>query len=164
MRIQDNIAYGLKTLHLPQAETKKRTSSLLDFVGLKRVRTVLSQVNSAADKDNVRRWQGRWLMSLKCCCLMNQFPPLTRNFASLSGWNLKIIFKHSKSQPSTSPITLAKPLSWQTKSQSWATDASSRSVIEQKSLTNPLCLCGTVFGHKRLQGQGRQSASRTFNG
>ena len=34
MRIQDNIAYGLKTLHLPKAEIKKRTSSLLDFVGL----------------------------------------------------------------------------------------------------------------------------------
>jgi ABC-type Fe3+/spermidine/putrescine transport system ATPase subunit len=34
MRIQDNIAYGLKTLHLPQAEIKKRTESLLDFVGL----------------------------------------------------------------------------------------------------------------------------------
>ncbi len=34
MKIQDNIAYGLKTLHLPQAETKKRTSALLEFVGL----------------------------------------------------------------------------------------------------------------------------------
>jgi ABC-type Fe3+/spermidine/putrescine transport system ATPase subunit len=35
MRIQDNIAYGLKAMHLPKKETKKRTDDLLDFVGLR---------------------------------------------------------------------------------------------------------------------------------
>jgi ABC-type Fe3+/spermidine/putrescine transport system ATPase subunit len=35
MRIQDNIAYGLKSMHLPKKEAKKRTDDLLDFVGLR---------------------------------------------------------------------------------------------------------------------------------
>jgi ABC-type Fe3+/spermidine/putrescine transport system ATPase subunit len=34
MRAQDNVAYGLKALHLPKQEIKKRTENLLDFVGL----------------------------------------------------------------------------------------------------------------------------------
>ena len=34
MRIKDNVAYGLKALHLPKQEVKKRTKDLLDFVGL----------------------------------------------------------------------------------------------------------------------------------
>jgi ABC-type Fe3+/spermidine/putrescine transport system ATPase subunit len=34
MRIQDNVAYGLKAMHLPKKEAKKRTENLLDFVGL----------------------------------------------------------------------------------------------------------------------------------
>ncbi len=35
MQIQDNVAYGLKTMHLPSQEIKKRTEKLLDFVGLR---------------------------------------------------------------------------------------------------------------------------------
>jgi len=35
MRIRDNVAYGLKSLHLPKQEVKKRTDTLLDFVGLR---------------------------------------------------------------------------------------------------------------------------------
>jgi ABC-type Fe3+/spermidine/putrescine transport system ATPase subunit len=35
MRIEDNVAYGLKTMHLPKKEIKKRTETLLDFVGLR---------------------------------------------------------------------------------------------------------------------------------
>ncbi len=34
LRIQDNVAYGLKSLHLPKQEVKTRTTNLLDFVGL----------------------------------------------------------------------------------------------------------------------------------
>jgi ABC-type Fe3+/spermidine/putrescine transport system ATPase subunit len=34
MRIEDNIAYGLKGMHLSKQEIKKRTTYLLDFVGL----------------------------------------------------------------------------------------------------------------------------------
>ena len=34
MRVQDNISYGLKAMHLPKSEVKKRTDALLDFVGL----------------------------------------------------------------------------------------------------------------------------------
>ncbi|MDR2700325.1 MAG: ABC transporter ATP-binding protein [Nitrososphaerota archaeon] len=34
MKIQDNIAYGLKSLHISQSEIKKRTNTLLDFVDL----------------------------------------------------------------------------------------------------------------------------------
>ncbi len=34
MRVKNNVAYGLKALHLPKQEVKKRTESLLDFVGL----------------------------------------------------------------------------------------------------------------------------------
>jgi ABC-type Fe3+/spermidine/putrescine transport system ATPase subunit len=34
MRVQDNVAYGLKSMHLPKKEVKKRTENLLDFVGL----------------------------------------------------------------------------------------------------------------------------------
>ena len=34
MRIEDNIAYGLKSLHLPKTEVKKKTSAMLEFVGL----------------------------------------------------------------------------------------------------------------------------------
>jgi ABC-type Fe3+/spermidine/putrescine transport system ATPase subunit len=34
MKIQDNISYGLKALHLSEAETRKRTNTLLDFVDL----------------------------------------------------------------------------------------------------------------------------------
>src|SRR5208283_3453411 len=34
MKIQDNVAYGLKSLHLPRQEVKKRTNALLEFVGL----------------------------------------------------------------------------------------------------------------------------------
>jgi len=35
MRVKDNVAYGLKAMHLPRQEVKKRTESLLDFVGLR---------------------------------------------------------------------------------------------------------------------------------
>ncbi len=35
MRAQDNVAYGLKTLHLAKQEVNKRTNTLLDFVGLR---------------------------------------------------------------------------------------------------------------------------------
>jgi ABC-type Fe3+/spermidine/putrescine transport system ATPase subunit len=35
MRVKDNVAYGLKALHLPRQEVKKRTEKLLDFVGLR---------------------------------------------------------------------------------------------------------------------------------
>lgn len=35
MRIQDNVAYGLREMHLSEAEIKKRTDSLLDFVSLR---------------------------------------------------------------------------------------------------------------------------------
>jgi ABC-type Fe3+/spermidine/putrescine transport system ATPase subunit len=35
MRVQDNIAYGLKAMHLPRKEVKKKTEDLLDFVGLR---------------------------------------------------------------------------------------------------------------------------------
>lgn len=34
MKIQDNIAYGLKALRLSEGEVKKRTNTLLEFVGL----------------------------------------------------------------------------------------------------------------------------------
>ena len=34
MRVEDNVAYGLKSLHLQTKEIKKRTENLLDFVGL----------------------------------------------------------------------------------------------------------------------------------
>ena len=34
MRVQDNIAYGLKAQHLSKQEVKKRTDDLLEFVGL----------------------------------------------------------------------------------------------------------------------------------
>jgi ABC-type Fe3+/spermidine/putrescine transport system ATPase subunit len=34
MKIQDNIAYGLKTLHLPKSEIKTKTNKLLEFVNL----------------------------------------------------------------------------------------------------------------------------------
>jgi ABC-type Fe3+/spermidine/putrescine transport system ATPase subunit len=35
MRVQDNIAYGLKAMHFSKQEVKKRTENLLDFVGLR---------------------------------------------------------------------------------------------------------------------------------
>lgn len=35
MRVSDNVAYGLKSMHLPKKDAKKRTDSLLDFVGLR---------------------------------------------------------------------------------------------------------------------------------
>ena len=35
MRVKDNVEYGLKALHLSRQEVKKRTESLLDFVGLR---------------------------------------------------------------------------------------------------------------------------------
>ncbi len=35
MRIEDNVAYGLKSLHFPAQEVKKRTNALLEFVGLR---------------------------------------------------------------------------------------------------------------------------------
>ncbi|MDR1991988.1 MAG: ABC transporter ATP-binding protein [Nitrososphaerota archaeon] len=34
MSIEDNVAYGLKALHLPNNEVKTRTNGLLDFIGL----------------------------------------------------------------------------------------------------------------------------------
>ena len=34
MRIRDNVAYGLKTMHLSKQEVRKRAETLLDFVGL----------------------------------------------------------------------------------------------------------------------------------
>src|SRR5208283_5154584 len=35
MRIEDNVAYGLKALHFSEQEVKKRTDALLEFVGLR---------------------------------------------------------------------------------------------------------------------------------
>ncbi|NLF88381.1 ABC transporter ATP-binding protein [Candidatus Bathyarchaeota archaeon] len=34
MRIDDNVAYGLKAMHLPEQQIKNKTKELLDFVGL----------------------------------------------------------------------------------------------------------------------------------
>jgi ABC-type Fe3+/spermidine/putrescine transport system ATPase subunit len=34
MRVRDNVAYGLKAMHLPKQEVKKRAESLLEFIGL----------------------------------------------------------------------------------------------------------------------------------
>jgi len=34
MKVRDNISYGLKAMHLPKREVKKRASSILEFVGL----------------------------------------------------------------------------------------------------------------------------------
>jgi ABC-type Fe3+/spermidine/putrescine transport system ATPase subunit len=34
MKIQDNIAYGLKSLHLSEGEIKKKTKNMIEFVGL----------------------------------------------------------------------------------------------------------------------------------
>jgi ABC-type Fe3+/spermidine/putrescine transport system ATPase subunit len=34
MRVEDNVAYGLKALHLPKDEVRKRTAQMLDFVEL----------------------------------------------------------------------------------------------------------------------------------
>jgi ABC-type Fe3+/spermidine/putrescine transport system ATPase subunit len=34
MKIQENIAYGLKSLHLPKTEIQRKTGAMLDFVGL----------------------------------------------------------------------------------------------------------------------------------
>jgi len=34
MRVEDNVAYGLKAMHLPKNEVKTRTTQMLDFTGL----------------------------------------------------------------------------------------------------------------------------------
>ena len=56
MRVKDNVSYGLKALHLDKQEVKKRTESLLDFVGLREYeRFYPSQLSG--DRSNVLLWQ-----------------------------------------------------------------------------------------------------------
>ena len=56
MRIQDNVAYGLKAMHLPKDRSQKRTVTLLDFVGVNGNTPDFIRANSAADKNNAPHW------------------------------------------------------------------------------------------------------------
>jgi ABC-type Fe3+/spermidine/putrescine transport system ATPase subunit len=53
MRVQDNVAYGLKALHFPIQEVKKRTNDLLDFVGLREYSRFYPNQLSGGQKQRV---------------------------------------------------------------------------------------------------------------
>jgi len=53
MRVNDNVAFGLKTLRLPRQEVKKRTESLLDFVGLREYATFYPSQLSGGQKQRI---------------------------------------------------------------------------------------------------------------
>jgi ABC-type Fe3+/spermidine/putrescine transport system ATPase subunit len=53
MRVQDNVAYGLKSLRLPKQEIKKRTNSLLDFVGLSKYAKFYPNQLSGGQKQRI---------------------------------------------------------------------------------------------------------------
>jgi ABC-type Fe3+/spermidine/putrescine transport system ATPase subunit len=53
MRTQDNVAYGLKALHLPKQEVKKRTNNLLDFVGLQEYAKLYPNQLSGGQKQRI---------------------------------------------------------------------------------------------------------------
>jgi ABC-type Fe3+/spermidine/putrescine transport system ATPase subunit len=53
MRVKDNVAYGLKAMHLPKEETEKKTESLLDFVGLREYAKFYPSQLSGGQKQRV---------------------------------------------------------------------------------------------------------------
>ena len=57
MRVKDNVAYGLKAMHLSRHEVKKRTESLLDFVGLREYAKFYPSQLSGGQKQRMH-WQG----------------------------------------------------------------------------------------------------------
>ena len=50
---QDNVAYGLKSLHLSKQEVKKRTKDLLDFVGLREYASFYPHQLSGGQKQRI---------------------------------------------------------------------------------------------------------------
>ena len=59
MRVKDNVAYGLKALHLPMQEVKKRTESMLDFVGLREYAKFYPSQLSGGQKQRIAL--AKWL-------------------------------------------------------------------------------------------------------
>jgi ABC-type Fe3+/spermidine/putrescine transport system ATPase subunit len=53
MRVCDNVAYGLKSMHLPKKEVKKRTDALLDFVGLREYATFYPSQLSGGQRQRI---------------------------------------------------------------------------------------------------------------
>ena len=53
MRVQDNVAYGLKASHLPREEIKSKTENLLDFVGLREYSRYYPSQLSGGQKQRV---------------------------------------------------------------------------------------------------------------
>jgi ABC-type Fe3+/spermidine/putrescine transport system ATPase subunit len=53
MRAKDNVAYGLKALHLPEKEVKKKTENLLDFVGLREYANYYPNQLSGGQKQRI---------------------------------------------------------------------------------------------------------------
>ena len=53
MRVQDNIAYGLKAQHLPGDEVNKRTDNLLEFVGLREYSSFYPDQLSGGQKQRI---------------------------------------------------------------------------------------------------------------
>ncbi len=53
MRVQDNVAYGLNALHLPEHDVKRRTNELLDFVGLREYSKFFPDQLSGGQKQRI---------------------------------------------------------------------------------------------------------------
>jgi ABC-type Fe3+/spermidine/putrescine transport system ATPase subunit len=53
MYVDENVAYGLKALHLPELEVRKRTMNLLDFVGLREYARFYPSQLSGGQKQRV---------------------------------------------------------------------------------------------------------------
>ena len=97
MRIQDNIAYGLKAQHLPKQEIKQKTNDLLDFVGLQEYSKFYPNQLSGGQKQ--RTALARSFATEPQVLLLDEpvsavDPQIERIF---SDWNSKITCRNSKS-------------------------------------------------------------------
>ena len=66
MRVKDNVAYGLKALHLPSVKLRKEQRACWILWGYENTQSII-QANSAAVKNSALPWLGRWRRNRRCC-------------------------------------------------------------------------------------------------
>ncbi len=84
MRIEDNIAYGLKGIIFQVKKLKTEPAGYLTLLGLLNIQSFIL-ITLAGDRNSEQLSQGHWRQNHRYCCLMSQYQLLTHNLEKTSG-------------------------------------------------------------------------------